>query len=519
MSEEMRTPRIFRGRVEHAVYRDPIVPVYRENPLIEALPEILPEEDAYRHLRYYPEYIEKHRELSAEIRLHLIYNLNQFFKPCSVHLDLEQRFSRMIRAGYLARNPFERNYWLDTDTRVQSTRGLPRKLRSTAAGFYMVGVSGVGKSTAIESILDLYPQVICHSEYEGTRFSFMQIVWLKLDCPFDGSVKGVCTNFIQELDAIFDTNYYKNYARRGRATTDELLGAMKRLTAIHGIGCLVCDEIQNLSEAKSAGVSRALNFYVQLVNTMGMPVVLVGTYKAFPLLTKEFRQARRASGQGDLMWTAMEEDGEWKDFIKVLWRYQYVKNPTRFAPRFAHTLYDVSQGIVDFAVKAYQLAQFRAIASGEEVVTEELIRSVALDSFSFADDVLRALREKDWEKLRTVEDVALVDMERYYKRALEEERLRRGADADAEEELEDNKTDAPSEASIGKEEAPSSKKDAAKKRSPKKRRKSRCKDIDHLPEDDLRRIIYQAREEDIAPYAALQQAGCLRPVMEFLEGR
>ena len=43
--------------------------------------------------------------MPAYLRLHLIQNSLQFFAPLPIHFDLEQRFSRMIRLGYQARNP------------------------------------------------------------------------------------------------------------------------------------------------------------------------------------------------------------------------------------------------------------------------------------------------------------------------------------------------------------------------------------------------------------------------------
>ncbi len=75
-----------------------------------------------------------------------------------------------------------------------------------------------------------------------------------------------------------------------------------------------------------------MNFFVHLENRIGVPYVLIGTPKALPLFTKEFRQARRASEQGDFHWKRMQmisdedpnlPDEIWDDFIRTLWTYQY----------------------------------------------------------------------------------------------------------------------------------------------------------------------------------------------------
>ena len=89
-----------KGKVEQATYLEPIIPNYQGNPLIEALPPIMTQDETAERLAFYPEYDEEHRKMPAYLRLHLIQNTLQFFAPLPIHFDLKQRFSRMIRLGY-----------------------------------------------------------------------------------------------------------------------------------------------------------------------------------------------------------------------------------------------------------------------------------------------------------------------------------------------------------------------------------------------------------------------------------
>lgn len=498
---------VFRGREVFAEYNPEQLSIYRDNPLIEALPSLLTEEQAFVLLSLLPKYDTQERLLPNHERLHLIQEVLQFFQPLPVHIDLEQRFARLIRSGYRARNPACREFFNDVKQRVEAlhtNQVPPSRLRSTASGFTIIGMSGVGKTTAVESVLQLYPQVINHSHYRNRDFTLRQIVWLKLDCPFDGSIKGLCLNFFQAVDDLLDTNYYQHYAGKGRRTVDELIPAMARVASLHCFGVLVIDELQNLSEAKSGGHKKMLNFFVGLINTIGLPVVLVGTYKAWSVLSGEFRQMRRGTGQGDLLWHPMPEDDTWQFFIESLWRYQYTLYPCPLTPQLRHTLYYETQGITDFAIKVYMLAQIRAITTGKEKVTEAIIRSVAKDCLCLAAPVLSALKRGDKVELQKYEDVYLVDIEPYFQEATDKLTLP-VVNSAAKENTPNGSTVADSLANSCAEKSPRA------KSSKSLRSQSQKPDESGLPD-----IVALGVKQKVAAYESLQRAGFIKTATEYL---
>jgi hypothetical protein len=84
---------------------------------------------------------------------------------------------------------------------------------------------------------------------------------------------------------------------------------MALVASIHALGLLVVDEIQHVSVAKSGGAEKLLNFFVQLTNEVGVPIIMIGTFKAMGVLCSEFRQIRRGCSQGDMIWTRMVRGG------------------------------------------------------------------------------------------------------------------------------------------------------------------------------------------------------------------
>lgn len=399
-------------------YMPQMIEDYRRNPYIEALPPILAASETIDAMTVTPGYNVGERELDAHYRFHCVHRLFRYFQPLDTHIDIEQRISRAIRQGYISRNPLGAKYVQQMrrcDDAVTARSFEPiefNAIKSTAAGFTIIGMSGVGKTTAMERVLSLYPQCITHTSYDGQPFYCKQLTWLKLDCPFDGSIKGLCINFFSEVDRIIDSDYSKKF-QAAKTTVDSMMPRMAQVAWNHGVGLLVIDEIQHLSQAKSGGSEKMLNFFVTLVNTIGIPVVLIGTTKAMSILQSEFRQARRGSGQGDLLWDRLQNDAAWEIMLRSMWKYQWTKTICPLTSELKNTLYSESQGIIDIAVKLYVLAQIKAIADGTETISSATIREVAAEKLMLVKPMLDALRSGNRKRILQFGDIRPISIDDY----------------------------------------------------------------------------------------------------------
>jgi len=406
MFDHSQSSSVFKGNQISARYH-PEDGVYSHNAFIEALPANMEKSEVARRILRLPKWDDSQRNWSEIRRLHAVQTIANYIEPLPLHIGLTQRFSTMIKNGYIARNPLSdewvkqiragydaMDWWTDENE--------PPPIQSTAAGFAIVGTSGVGKTTAVKSVLGLYPQVIFHSEYNGQPFNRTQLVWLHLECPYNGSVRGLCQNFFYTIDQILGTRYYQKFDRLAERKT---LQSMAHIASLLGLGVLVIDEIQRVIQGKSGESEPMLDLFVELANTIGVPVVLIGTYEALPLVTKAFSPARRGSGQGDMLLSNMENDETWNYLISNMWRLQWTNEPTELTDEILETLYDESQGIIDIAAKLYMLAQWSVIGQASERLNPARFRSVAKENLRLVRPILEAMRKKDLKVLSQISDV------------------------------------------------------------------------------------------------------------------
>jgi hypothetical protein len=487
------------GDKVNAAYKDPQVARYRNNSMIEALPAIRESDEVIDLLRKRPPYDPEERKLPSALRFHCIETARDLFIPMPIHVELESRIACLIRNGYVSRNPLVREHWANIDSNVaalSSAMAAPRS-RTMAPCMNVLGISGGGKTTAIDNILLTYPQVIWHGAYQGQTINQAQTVWLKITCPFDGSTKGLCKNFFEAIDDVVGTNNHERYAD-GRRTAHELLPSMSRVAAANNLGLLIVDEIQHLQQGRCGGREMTLNFFCELVNTMCLPILLIGTYKAAAVLADDFRQIRRGCGQGDFMWDAMVRDEVFDYFVEEMWLYQYTRKATPLTRELRDTIFDECQGVTDFCVRLYMLAQGRAISAGVEEVTPAIIRSVARDSLRTAQPVLRALREKDIPKLIQYDDVCPIE----FKDQLA--RLRASV----------SRPKQSSTSSFTQEALATSTETPVEKKEPKLRVMPSVR-----PGEGLVAVAQQALEKGVGAYTALKAAGFIRsPAEDFVGG-
>lgn len=499
-----------RGFVEENPTYTPLrIKKYQGKMLIEALPKIWTVDEFLNDVTFTVEHDpEKERQLEVDERIHITTNAFEFYTPMSRDIKLQRKLSRLLRHGYIGRDPLS-VHWRETTDKIKKVidksikkpeeldlRQLQQtiaSLRSSSRVITLLGVGGIGKTTALNHIISLYPQIINHSEYNNQKIQHRQLVWLKIDCPHDGSIRQMCLSFLYIVDSLLKTSYFKIYGKNGRATKIGAALGMAVVVAQHSLGVLIIDEFQNLLDARGGEDKQLINFLVNIINLLNVPMIFTGTPKAGQLLIQDFRIARRMAGDGELNWTRYKEDDpDWIRLINSMWKYQYTKYYVPLTPEMQKTIYYVSQGVIDIAVKVFVAAQDRAIENGNELFTTVTIESVMRDEMTRVNSVLDLVRAGNEAALEILGDIDLIDMATLFKNAQDDIIQRQmAAKLRTEKKIKNTKG---------------------------KRRARRRKDADYSPAS-LMGIVLSNKKSGINGYEALDKVGYIKSPGEFwLEG-
>ena len=385
-------------------------PLWTGNPQIDALPRIRSDQEWIAQLLKKPKFEPQQRMLDSHIRSYQVESLKRMFIPTAEHRRLSRRVDQMTRWGYANRPPESREriaLLQSTYERAQNAGAAVKLVFSESQPICtssLIGCSGMGKSTGVESTLGSFPQCIYHPDYRMT-----QVVWLKVDCPRNGSVSDLARAILRAFDRVLDTDFAGQIG--SREGPDSLLAKVAHYALANHLGILVLDEMQNLTVKKSGGREEMLNWFQSLVNELKIPILLMGTYKARSVLGLNMRHARRAAVVGSFTWDPLVKGPEFEYLVKNTWEYSWLRETGPLTQEMLDTIHQETQGVRAFVIDMFLVAQLHALWKGVETITPELFRTVARTEFAPVQPMLNALRSKDLKRLNKFDDVMDFDLD------------------------------------------------------------------------------------------------------------
>jgi hypothetical protein len=362
-----------------AVYVQQELPELMGNSLEEALPPpLFRDSEIVNALVKKPDYNDEQRKNSPSYRSGACIRLKKACFPNRKLLDVYKTFDSALRQGYQDRSYFDKQYFDDVRLMPEHLDLNNSELYNLKLGMSILGISQNGKSYSVASVLRLYPQVIIHQTENDSikRDDFVQLVWLYINCPHNGTRGGLCESILAGVDKILGTDYSVTY---GKLTVEKALIRIQHIFFVHRIGILIIDEIEFLTE-KNKETRAILNYLVHINNVVGVPIVLVGNFDAYSVLFKNQRQTNRAVGNKFIRMPSLKFE-EFSEFANVFWKYQWTNVETALSDELLKELFIQSGGVISNAIKLYVAVQKEVIGKASELITPTTIRKVMRSDF------------------------------------------------------------------------------------------------------------------------------------------
>lgn len=368
-----------------AFYSSEVTPtLHRGNPLIEALPPINTDIEILRKLTNLPD---TDRNVSMQMPPHVrsfeIDFVRQIYVPPPMAAEYARNIDYMIRQSYVDRNPFDSKHQKHLYGVQDCAKNQNAHHETNALMMTLKGLSGMGKSRLTKAVLEMYPQVIYHTQYRDKCYPAAQIVWLSVEAPIAGSIKGFLLSLFTAIDrALGYENTLKSYSMQAKTKTniDNMVSSFVQIAATHSLGILHIDDIQRIKET-STDREYVIQTIIRLANVSKFAVLFSGTDDITKVIQKmlsektaskksfhqQFEITRRMVTGG---YFKLERAKDFKDkffskLVSTILKYQWLENPlipTEITTKFLH---EISAGLPSVLLLLHRLAQREALLNAE----------------------------------------------------------------------------------------------------------------------------------------------------------
>lgn len=411
-----------------AIYHDPEseLPENGQNPLILALPPFTEMKTIVNGMTmaFTVAHAATFRTWPVERRLLGIDRISDVLVMTAAHIKMLDWLHIALRHRYRGLVPTRSLKKLAQANYASTQRGVPVPISapgdSHAECMAAFGNSGAGKTTLAKMVLSTLPMIIEHRRFRGVRARFVQVVWVIVSCPPNGSVLTLMKGILHWFDLRLGTHYVQEV--KSGANTADYIAKVEEVLRICHVGVLVIDEIQ--FALKSAEKTQLMGFLTNLLNTNNSTFAVLGTPDAQRYVTRTLRNARRVISGGFVSIDPFPVDDEWKKLGRSITTIDFLPEPPDDPTQIIEVLNYVSAGSPAFGKLAWKLTQYAGLRGGERKVTPALIRSAVKEGFAPVAGLLEALRKRDYLVLSKCEDLAIAEVEAVRNR-IELERQRR----------------------------------------------------------------------------------------------
>lgn len=396
--------------------------IYRDNVLIDAFGLPLSRIEIAKQLLYLPPLPGDTVMAPAHMRKHELGAIRRIHIPTASGITLAESIEFMTCQGYVHRKPTDAKTW----ARLYGLGEVGPDQSPIQLAASVVGLSGAGKSVAVEKALRLRPQVVTHGQFPGFIGPVRQLLWLKIDVPGSGRIADLVESLTRTTDQALGTEYTKElYSGRQRSPAT-LAHEWIQKVSCHFLGLLVLDEVQNLFKIERKNVrqvlsrrgaerpalrivdDQALKFLLTLTNATRWPMLVCGTPDGIEAFNTRMSTSQRLV-TGGFHRIAHAETANDEFFRKMLFPrlcdYQWFSERLQPTEGLRELVHELSGGIPRICMLLWEHAHRRALDRDANCLSIDDFRYAAAHSLAPLQPSIQALLSGDPRRQVHYEDL------------------------------------------------------------------------------------------------------------------
>jgi len=394
---------------------------YTDNILVEACGTIPDSLTLAKRLRRLPPLPSISNSTPYHMRLHQAGAIHDLHIPTNEGIRVAITLDLLLRQSYVHRRPESPETWRHLYSGgVDGSNTFSRPL--VAAIF---GISGSGKSRAIERALEHYPQVAVHEKFPGMAGPFKQVLWQKIDVPGSGRATDLAEQLMISLDNALGTSHFEPTLRSSRKNGQQMLRAWLQKASLHFLGVLVLDEVQNFfklptKKSRMSAANRnerlplrivedeALKFILTLANTSRIAIIAAGTPDGMAAFSTRISTAQRMTTGGFHQMSLIKspEDPYYAKYLfPTLCTYQWLDEKLPLTPELRIALFEKSAGVPRILSNLWFFSQRCALERKAKSLSIADIDSALQTFMAPLLPAIAALRSDDPRRLLIYEDM------------------------------------------------------------------------------------------------------------------
>lgn len=344
--------------IVNAKYIRSFNPFFAGNPFIEALPPLPSRRETITlcEKQIYDKKLTIADDMVTSEKLDLVMQLQDIRFVLPYQLVMEYEFRRVLISAYKGRNIKVSKYALldvvvSNEAENINSKTICEPAPSSAAGFSLLGFSGCGKTSAIKSLFDHYPQVIFHSFESIPRL--IQITYLYVCCSPNSNFSALYVAIARAIDDSLG-NIVPFYERQvsSKRSLSEKMDKIRELIELFSVGVIVIDEIQYIDFRGTR--ENSIQTLLTLTNSTQVGLIVLGTEDAHNKMCTNL-QLRRRLGRTIIAHRYCENYDFFNTIVHRLFKYQWFNEQIHPSKELVDCLFSLTKGIIDQLISLYIL--------------------------------------------------------------------------------------------------------------------------------------------------------------------